>query len=130
LIQDGRLLSPIEVHDEIRAGQDALSRWVTRRRKTTSLFVRTTGHHVGVVKQIIARFPEFVEHNRPVAQADPFVVALAVVESKKTLGQRCIVVTEEKFSPSGRPRIPHVCESYHLPYMSIHQVYVAEGWSF
>jgi hypothetical protein len=48
------------------------------------------------------------------------------------LGQRCVVVTNEKFTPSGRPRIPHVCAApkYLLPYLSIHQVYVSEGWAF
>jgi hypothetical protein len=126
-----RLISPMEVYDELRAGNDALARWALQRKKGGRLFKRTTRQQVGIARQIIHRFPDLIEFDRPVPQADPFVIALAVDESKhKTLAQKCIVVTEEKFSPTGRPRIPHVCAAYQLPYMSIHQVYVSENWTF
>jgi hypothetical protein len=130
LIDGDRLVSPQEVYEELREGKDAVARWAGRRKKSGHLFTRTTQQHIGIAKQIIHRFPDFVERDRPIPQADPFVMALAVFESKKTLGQRCIVVAEEKYTPTGRPRIPHVCEAYKLPYMSIHQVYVTEGWQF
>jgi hypothetical protein len=102
-----------------------------RRKKRGRLFKRTTQQVARIAKQIIAKFPELIESERPAPQADPFVVALAVFESKHTtFSQKCVLLTEEKFSPSGRPRIPHLCEEYKLLYMSIHQMFISEGWTF
>jgi hypothetical protein len=130
LICCDRLMSPEEVYQEIREAKDALARWALRRKRDTQLFTKTVKQCVGIAKQIIHMYPDFVERERPVPQADPFVVALAVLESRKMYAPKCVVVTEEKFTPAGRPRIPHVCAGFHLQYMSIHQMYVAEGWTF
>jgi Domain of unknown function (DUF4411) len=131
LIDSDRLISPYEVYEELRAGKDAVARWAVRRKKSGHLFKKTSAQHVRIAKQIIANFAGFVEYDRPVPQADPFVIALAEFEAKKTtLGQKCVVITEEKYTPTGRPRIPHVCEKYKLPYMTIHRMYVSEGWTF
>jgi hypothetical protein len=131
MIRANRLIGPEQVYEELRAGKDALARWAATHKKSGQLFKKTTRQHVGIAKQIIHRFSDLVDAERPGSQADPFVIALAHYEAHNTtLAQRCIVVTNEKYSPTGRPRIPHVCASYQLPYMSIHQVYVAEGWTF
>jgi hypothetical protein len=131
LISNDRLISPEEVYEEIRAGTDALATWALRRKRRGQLFKRTTQQVARIAKQIVARYRDFVEIDRPVPQADPFVVALAVFESEHTtFAQKCVVLTEEKWASSGRPRIPHVCEAYKLPYMTIHQMYVSEGWTF
>jgi hypothetical protein len=130
LISAGRLISPQEVYEELREKQDAVARWALRRKKTGRFFIKTTRQLAGTAKQLVHRFPNFIEFDRPVPQADPFVIALALFELRQTLGQRCVVVTEEKYTPTGRPRIPHVCEAHKLPYMSIHQMYVSEGWTF
>lgn len=132
LIKEDRLIAPEEVYDELRVGTDALARWALRRKQQGLLFKRTTRQHAGIAKGIIHAFPDFVERNRPTPQADPFVVALAVHESHSLLAQTgpgVIVVTEEKFTPTGRPRIPHVCAARGLRYLSIHQMYVNEGWT-
>lgn len=129
LIRQDLLISPVEVYDELRRYADSLAKWANRHRK--KLFVRSSRQHVGIAKQIIHNYPELVDLNRPTAQADPFVIALAVHESKyTTLTQARAVVTQEKYTPHGRPRIPHVCAEYKLPYLTIHQLYVIQGWDF
>ena len=131
LIRADRLLAPVEVYEELRAGNDALSRWALKRRKS-GVFRPTTRQHVGIAKGIIHAFPEFVERDRPTPQADPFVVALAIHESRSLVSpaeQQIVVVTEEKFTPTGRPRMPHICAARGVRYMSIHQMYVNEGWT-
>jgi hypothetical protein len=107
LIRNDRLISPEQVYDEIRAGTDALATWALRRKKRRILFKRTTQQVARIAKQIIGRFPDFIEKDRPVPQADPFVIALAVFESEHTtFAQKCVVLTEEKWASTGRPRIP------------------------
>jgi hypothetical protein len=130
LIDARRLISPYAVYEELRAGKDAVARWAARRKKAGGLFKKTTAQHARIAKQIVAKFHDFVEYDRPAPQADPFVVALAVHESKNTLGRKSVVITEEKYTHTGRPRIPHVCEKYGLSYLTIHQTYVSEGWTF
>jgi hypothetical protein len=130
LVSTDRLISPQEVYEELREKKDAVARWALRRKKSTRLFIKTTQQMARIAKQLIHRFPDFVEFDRPVSQADPFVMALAIFEGRKALGQRCVVVTEEKYTPTGRPRIPHVCEVFQISYMTIHQMYVSHGWSF
>jgi hypothetical protein len=58
------------------------------------------------------------------------VVGLAVVESRPStlFRQEVIVVTEERFVPRGRPRIPNVCAFYDLRYLTIHQMMFDEGY--
>jgi hypothetical protein len=131
LIHNDRLISPEEVFDEIRAGSDALVVWAKQRKKEKKLFRRTTRSVLGQARQIIAKFPDFVEIDRPTSQADPFVVALACDEQRRDLlAPPCVVVTEEKFTFTGKPRIPHVCGHFGMPYLTLHQVFVREGWSF
>lgn len=78
-------------------------------------------------KAIVKRFPDLVEVNAAQGNADPFVVALALEES--TLIEKMIIVTDEKFVP-GRTRIPHVCQAFGLRYLTVHQLFVFEGWPF
>ena len=77
------------------------------------------------------KFPALVDPDQPGQDADPFVVAMAVVESKTLLAGQSpvVVVTEEKFTPEGMPRIPHVCAAYGIRYLSVHQMFVHEGWT-
>jgi hypothetical protein len=131
LIRDGRLIGPEQVYSELRAGKDSLAKWAVSHKKGGQFFKKTTRQHVGIAKQIIHKYSDLVDVDRPGSQADPFVIALAHYEANSTtLAQQCIVVTNEKFTPTGRPRIPHICASYKLPYLTIHQLYVTEGWAF
>jgi hypothetical protein len=131
LIHNGRLISPDEVYDELRAGNDALAVWAKKCKREKRLFRRTTAQVAGAARQLVSRFPDFVDVDRPIPQADPFVVALAVAESKKDLlAPPCAVITEEKFTFTGKPRLPSVCGSCKMPYLTLHQMFINEGWSF
>ncbi|HUG92283.1 MAG TPA: DUF4411 family protein [Planctomycetaceae bacterium] len=99
-----------------------MRQWVSEAERKKRLFRATTSRLLGMARQIVHEFPGLVDYDRPVPQADPFVVALALSEGKGQLKyDKCIVVTEEKFTPSGRPRIPHACEARGLQYLTIHQ---------
>lgn len=136
LIQAGRLIAPEEVYAEIRKGQDALHRWATRRNRETRFFRKATRQQINIAKEILRTFPDLVDYDKPGPEdADPFVVALAVDESKGRLGiYEHFVIAEEKFTPHGKARIPHVCEEYGLQYLSIHQMFLRlraeEDWKF
>ncbi len=129
LIEQHRLVAPRIVLEEIHRQDDALLVWARSRKQ--KLFARTSPEMVRLTKQIVNRFDGLVDKDQPFNSADPFVVALALQEpeSRALFGKEVIVVTEEKYAP-GRPRIPHVCEAYGLKYLTIHQMFLFEGWSF
>jgi hypothetical protein len=94
------------------------------------MFKRHTQDIVKRVRTIIRRFPDLVDVNAMQDSADPFVVALAEEESSVLpLIEKVIVVTDEKFAP-GRTRIPHVCQAFGLRYLTVHQLFLFEGWPF
>ena len=126
LTVDDRLIAPRPVLKELAAREDALVKWA---RQHKSVFKKTAPGLVGRVQEILKRFPDLVDPNAIEESADPFVVALAVEEGHTTLGEKVIVVTEEKYTP-GRCRIPHVCEVYKLKYLTVHQLFLFEGWQF
>jgi hypothetical protein len=129
LIHNDRLISPDEVFIELRAGTDPLAVWAKKCRRDRRLFKRTTRQIAGIARQIIGRFSDLVDVNRPGEQADPFVVALAVAESKRDMyPPPCTVITDEKFTFTGRARIPRVCGEDSMPYLTIHQLFILEGW--
>jgi len=124
LIDDDRLIAPRAVLSELGRREDALVTWA---RGHTSMFRRHTPEIVTSVSAIVKRFPDLIDINAAKDSADPFVEALARVES--TLIDEITVVTDEKFAP-GRSRIPHVCQAFRLRYLSMHQLFIFEGWPF
>jgi Domain of unknown function (DUF4411) len=124
LVEQDRLIAPRAVLEELAARDDALVKWARRHKE---LFKRPTRDLVSRVQEILRRFPDLVDPNATGRSADPFVVALAVEESSNTLVEKVTVVTEEKYAP-GRPRIPHVCQAYDIKYLTLHQMFVFEGW--
>ena len=124
LIKDDRLIAPVVVLEELKKRRDHLAKWA---QKHASMFKRDTAEIVKLVSEINKEFPELVDHEKLEEDADPFVVALAVAESRTLLKPECVVVTDEKYV-QGAQKIPHVCECYDLSYMTLHQMFMAEGW--
>jgi len=93
------------------------------------MFKRTSRELVELAQRIVNRFPGLVDPDQPSEDADAFLLALAIQESRTVYQQTVYVVNEEKYAP-GRTRIPHVCEAYGLKYLTIHQLFLFEGWNF
>jgi len=124
LIGQGRLIAPKEVLEELHDRDDALLRWA---RKRKPMFRAISRELATRVQDIVNRFPGLVDPDQPTRNADPYVVALAIQQSKLVYQPTVCVVTEEKYAP-GKIRIPHVCEAYGLKYLTIHQMFLFEGW--
>jgi hypothetical protein len=126
LIRADRLIAPTLVLSELKEVDDALLRWA---RKWTKMFKRNSRSLVERVQQILREMPDLVDVNQMTESADPFVVALALNESSGLYDEMVTVVTDEKYAP-GRSRIPHACEKYGLRYLTLHQMFLFEGWTF
>lgn len=127
LIDQERLIAPRDVLQEVSRRDDTLRAWIQAHKK---MFKRNNAELVTTAQMMLKRFPGLVDSEAPTqTQADPFVVALAYVTAQNLLQVRCAVVTEEIYKPNCT-RIPHVCEAYKLPYLTVHQLFVEEKWDF
>ena len=109
LIKEGIVVSSEEVFDEIKIGNDVLVEWA---KKNKYAFIQSDEKIQNTVKQILKNNEKLVLGSKKTNGADPFVVALAIINS-------CKVVTEEtKNGEDNPPKIPNVCNSYGVKYLS------------
>lgn len=129
LIQNNRLISPQQVHEELKKWDDDVFRWVKQRRK---LFRQLDEEQIAVAKDILHKFPNLIDWQKETADADPFVISLAIVETRNLtlLGGECIVVSNEKLGGGTKAKIPDVCNDFGVKHFSSIEFFNNEGWKF
>jgi hypothetical protein len=120
LIDDGRLISPIDVFHEVKKRSDELHAWLKIRKPK---MFRELDDVVQIeASNVLDKFPRLVGEKKLRTSADPFVIALARVTG-------CLLVTDEK--PTGnlnKPNIPDVCGELGMSTVSILQLIRSEKW--
>lgn len=119
LVNEGRLVAPVEVFHETKKRSDELHAWLKLHKV---MFRELDDANQVEAAQILARFPRLVGEKKLRTSADPFVIALARVEGLQ-------LVTDEK--PTGslsRPNIPDVCAELKMTVMGLLQLIKAEKW--
>lgn len=119
LIAKKRLVSPIDVLNEIQKRSDELHKWL----KVQPEMFRELENAIQIeAAQVLSQFPRLVGEKKLRTSADPFVIALAKVEGFQ-------IVTEEK--PTGnnsKPNIPDVCLGMNLKCIGLLDLIKAERW--
>ncbi len=119
LIVKKRLLSPVDVLNEIHKRSDDLHAWLKAR---PDMFRELEDAIQIEASNILAKFPRLVGQKKLRTSADPFVIALARVEGLK-------IVTEEKPTfNQDRPNIPDVCTAMGMTSIGLLDVIKAEKW--
>lgn len=129
LVASRRMVSPIEVRQEILSGDDRLSKWAAG---TADLFVRETAARSRFTADLLSDYPSLSDDDRP-NSADVPVVALALElgekHQKRLDIEGYVVVTEE--SPRGNEiNIPFVCKKRGIMSLNILGMLRAEQWKF
>jgi hypothetical protein len=120
LIFEKRMVSPIEVFFETKKRSDELHMWLKSRK--ADVFLELDDAVQNEAAKVLARFPRLVGEKKLNTSADPFVIALALVQGVP-------VVTEEK--PTGSDRIPHipdVCAAYGVECKTLIDMIRTEKW--
>ncbi len=129
LVDDNRIISPQEVYAEIEQVDDDLYKWFKNHRQ---IIRNLDEEQIALAKTIESQFPRLVDPDKEIPVADPFVIALAKIETRNLtmLDSKCIVVSQEKprSSTASRPKIPDVCEAYDVEHFSIIEFFDNEGW--
>jgi hypothetical protein len=119
LVVQQRLVAPVEVLNEIQKRSDDLHAWL----KARSGMFRELEDAIQIeAAKILAQFPRLVGQKKLRTSADPFVIALARVETLQ-------IITDEK--PTGsldRPNIPDVCTAMGMTAIGLLDVIRAEKW--
>jgi len=108
---------------------DELLQWAKRHKE---IFLRLDEEQVALGMDIVAGFPTLVNPLKQTPDADPFVIALAILEKKKLMliGDECVVVSAEKRGSQQKYKIPDVCAHFGIRHFSILDVIAEEGWTF
>ncbi len=121
LAGEGVLGASEEVLHELKARDDELLGWA---RANHCMFHPTDDAVQCEVARILEMHAGLVHHESERQQADPFVIALAVVEG-------CSVVTSELPTRNlARPRIPDVCSDLGLRCLSLVEMFRDQGKVF
>jgi hypothetical protein len=119
LINAKRLVSPVEVLNEMQKRSDELHAWL----KARGEMFRELEDEIQIeAANVLAQFPRLVGQRKLRTSADPFVIALARVAGLK-------IVTDEK--PTGsldRPNIPDVCAAMGMNCIGLLELIKAEKW--
>lgn len=126
-INDGRLIAPDEVYEELKRGGDDLFDWA---KLMPNLFVRHDTAIQNIVSDILAH-PEhskllYSKHAASLVIADPFVIAAAQVHG-------CAVISNEIFmftSSPNKTKIPNVCADRGIEHLSVLEFIREQGWSY
>jgi hypothetical protein len=137
LVRSGHLIAPREVWKEVKK-DDEIPAWIRSHRELRKMFVPLNAGAIRVAADIMARFPALVDPDKETPDADPFLIALAVYRNgeKQDLFAplKHVVLTSEKPSRGGRPKIPDVCQQYDVECISgstsLTQFFEREGWKF
>lgn len=121
MIAAGELISPDEVLRELAKKEgDTLHQWAKRHE---ALFHPLDEVVQRATAEILTAFPRLVDSRRDRGKADPFVIALAKV-------QTCAVITGEKHTGiPDKPKMPDVCTHYSIPCISLLQLFREKKWS-
>ncbi len=119
-INDGVLISPMIVCEELKRKEDELYKWAFEREK---LFLPLTVEIQEAQKQIVNQFPKLVNEAKQRSLCDPWVIAVAQIKS-------CPVVTQEEFGSPQKPRIPDVCKALGIGCIKVADLIETLDWSF
>ena len=118
LVDEGRLVAPMAIYQELQRQDDELFRWVKQR---TAMFVAADTDQLAVTIQIANDFPMLARRHAAAKPGDPWVIALAKLKGYA-------VVSNEKTGSRDNPKIPHICARYGIRHLTFTEMVHSEGW--
>lgn len=129
LIQAERLIAPKEVLKELKRQDDEVAEWAMYHKK---MFAKLDQEQVIAVSKILAEFPGLVDYSKETADADPFVIALAMVrlEAQQQLFETKYIVVTQEGHRGNSVKIPLVCKHYGIEAVNLLGLIKREKWKF
>jgi len=132
LFNSNILFSHSLVYDEITTNskqQDLLSKKIKPIKK---YFLPMNFEQAKLVAKIINDFPNLIDATNEKEQADPWIIALAILEQNQlnlfNPNKKVFIISEE--STSKQNRIPAVSRNFGLNHLNLTEFYRLNNWSF
>ncbi len=121
LVESGALKATDEVRVELDRQDDELLTWVE---EYTDFFVPLDQAIQERIREILRDHAPLVHAGRGRSGADPFVIALA------SLNSDCSVVCEEGTGSPTQPKMPDVCAALGIRCIKLVEVIREQGWAY
>ena len=130
LVNQGMLISHIQVFHEISKQDDELADWLKNHKK---MFYNVTPKQAEIVTVILKKYPSFVKVDNQF-DADPWLIALAKElqedpQKNLMLDIKRLIVTEETLR-GNKIKIPFVCQEFGIECINRFEMMREEGWEF
>ena len=122
LMDDGRLVSSIEVYGELEKKDDDVFVWAKTHK---AMFLEIDEDIQGAMLFVMAKYPRLVDTVKGKSGADPFVIAQALCANPQL-----VVVHQEGGGSLKSPKIPFVCDQESVRNIDLLTLIDEEGWTF
>jgi hypothetical protein len=123
LADNGRILSPAEVFDELQVREDEAAQWA---RKNKKIFRHPVEAEALILAEIVGKFPDTVKWKTKL-DADPWLAAFALHHKRVQAGE--LISTEQMIVIAEDDRaLRHLCDQYSLRKETLVQMLLAEGF--
>ena len=122
LVDEGRLVSSIEVYIELEKKDDDVFSWAKARKP---MFLEIDDAVQTAMLSVMRKYPRLVDTVKGKSGADPFVIAQAV-----STNPQLTVLHQENGGSFKSPKIPFVCDQERLRHIDLLTLIDEEGWSF
>jgi len=123
----GHLIAPHEVLRELSKQDDEIYKWA-KTQKTA--FIDLDGEQGMLLNEVLTVFPALAAAMKTSPHADPIVVSLAPLYTRRDPNSPCTVITEEKLRGVGSHKVPNVCKRFGLKTGTLLDVLREEGLKF
>ena len=122
MVDNGEIVSTIEVYNELEPQHDELSKWVKQHK---NMFIDIDCPQLDVLRTIYNKYPSMVL-NTSKTSADAFLVALAKIK------ELTVITSELKsINPSLKnPKVPNLCDEFCVKWINLVNFFKVKGWRF
>ncbi len=112
MIDDGSLIATEEVFNELNKQDDELVLWAKSRSK---LFIPIDEDIQNTVRDILYKYPKMINVKKSKSMADPWVVALAIINKAKVISSEKYQQSKTKaLDQTSTVKIPDVCRVFNI----------------
>jgi hypothetical protein len=117
LVEEGRLVAPVRVYQELQRQDDDLYRWVRTRKQ---MFIDADNEQLATTFRLSRDFPYLLRRHKDMKPGDAWVIAVAVQRG-------FTVVSNENPGSLENPKIPFICSRYHIGHVKFSAIIHAEA---
>jgi hypothetical protein len=128
LFVDGHLISHRIVYDELTNRSKTPDMLFKKIQPLKKYFLPIQCEQAQIVTDIVAKFPKLINWKAEQDQADPWLIAIAILKKRSDEKNNPCLITNESLRKL--EKIPDVCKYYQVKHLTLNQFYKKQKWQF